>query len=146
MHELRSYESPITVRQERLTRQQTETTMNPPGEAVRGRPSTAAHFDWYDWAAVKGGRGGGGQIWRLIRCRSVITGPRRSGWMRTGPCDVLLLALARPTVNIDTDDIVARRQSRSRADGSQKFYVYLLSVFFFLLSPCVCCNSCCYMK
>ena len=35
----------VTVRQERPTRQQTETTMNPPGEAVRGRPSTTAHFD-----------------------------------------------------------------------------------------------------
>ena len=35
--------------------------------------------------------------------------------MRTGPRDVLLLALARPTVNIDTEhDIVAGRQSQKR--------------------------------
>ena len=34
--------------------------------------------------------------------------------MRTGPRDVLLLALARPTVNIDTDDIITRRQSQKR--------------------------------
>ena len=51
--------------------------------------------------------------------------------MRTGPCDVLLLALARPTVNIDTDMTSLLDDSLAVEQMGPKSFMFICYLFFF---------------